>query len=385
MVEQTAERWRDKRMAENIRDASVVTEEELRQIDVTDLAHLEANNMLVEVLLQEPLGNNRSQCHVCLRRCKIPLGKAGFCQTKVNVGGKIYTTIYGVVSSAAVDPIEKKPVFHYKPGSLVYSIGSLGCNFRCAFCQNWEIAYADGTSCGGLCEPNLTPEQAIKATQDSGSEGIAWTYNEPGIWLEYTLDCAKLAKKAGLYTVYVTNGYSTPEHLDLIGPYLDVYRVDLKSMSDEFYRKLIRVPHVSEILEVARMAKEKFNMHIECVTNIVPGWNDDDDNTIKTASWIKDNLGELTPWHITRFYPHADLSNVPPTPPETLDRAVELAKEIGLKFVYLGNIQTSKGENTYCPEGGELLVERHGYQTKVRDLTPEGRCRRHGADINITM
>lgn len=364
---------------------TVVSDEDLEELDTSAVNELQQRGMLVEALLWEPSQGGRARCNICLRRCNIADGKAGYCRTKVNIHGTVYDTIYGVVSSAANDPVEKKPVFHYRPGSMVYSIGSLGCNFRCVFCQNWEIAYADGVASGGLCEPNLPPEKAIQVAKESGSQGIAWTYNEPAIWLNYALDCAKLAKQAGLYTVYVTNGYATPEGLDAIGPYLDVYRVDIKSMSDDFYRKLIKVPRVGDLLEVAKRAKDKWHMHVEAVTNIVPTWNDDEENLTKLATWIRDNLGELTPWHVTRFFPYAQLTNVPPTPPETLQKARDIGLKVGLKFVYLGNIALPGGENTTCPVGGEVLVERHGYRTRVKGVTPEGRCRQHGADLNMVM
>lgn len=310
----------------------------------------------------------------------------GYCRTKINHDGVLYDTIYGVISSANADPVEKKPVFHYKPGSRCFSVGSLGCNFRCEFCQNWEIAYSDAVhSDGTSCRTGITPEKLLQLAKSSDSRGVAWTYNEPGIWLNYTLDCAKLCKENGLYTVYVTNGYATPEHLDAIGPYLDVYRVDLKSMDDSFYQQLIKVPSVQGILDVAKMAKDKWDMHIECVTNVIPGWNDSEDNIKQTATWIVENLGEKTPWHITRFFPYGGLSHVPPTPISTLDSAVKLGRNCGLKFVYLGNVQTQTGQNTYCPKCGRLLVERSGYRTTMQNVDEHGHCKNDGEDINLHL
>ena len=362
---------------------NIVNDTELLDVNDAEFNGLMKEGALREALLQVKLEDGRALCNICQRRCRIPEGKAGYCMTKINVGGVIYTTIYGVISSAAADPIEKKPVFHYKPGSICYSVGSLGCNFRCVFCQNWQIAFADAVQPSGMCRYKFGPEELIKAAQDKGAQGIAWTYNEPGIWLNYTLDCAKLAKEAGLYTVYVTNGYATEEHLDTIGPYLDVYRVDIKSMSDDFYRKLIKVPSSSGIREVARRAKDKWNMHIECVTNVIPTWNDSEDNLRQTASWIRDNLGDLTPWHVTRFFPYAKLQNVPATDPATLIRGVEIGREEGLKFVYTGNMATATDQNTYCYTDGTLAIERSGYRTNVISLTPEGRCETDGTDLNI--
>ena len=364
---------------------SVVTDEELPKLPREQLRQLEIPTFAKEALLYDKLPNNRVKCRICQRYCNIASGKAGYCRTKVNKDGTLYTTIWGVVSAANVDPIEKKPVFHYRPGSLVYSLGSYGCNFRCLFCQNWEIAYADGIASGGVCEPNMPPEEAVRLAIESGSQGMAWTYNEPAIWVNYALDCAKLAKKAKLYTVYVTNGYATPEGLDAIGPYLDVYRVDIKSFNDEFYRKLIKVPSVKGILDVAKRAKEKWKMHVEAVTNVIPGWNDEEDNLRSIAHWIRDNLGELTPWHVTRFFPYAQMTDVPPTPISTLERAVQIGREEGLRFVYLGNVASKTGENTYCPRDGKLVIARSGYQTRVVAVTKDGKCAYDGTDLNVVM
>jgi len=350
------------------------------------IVQLRSAGALKEAILAEPLGNGRVGCNICQRRCRISEGGVGYCRTIVNYEGVLYTTIYGVISSAAADPIEKKPVFHYKPGSRCFSIGTLGCNFRCVFCQNWEIAYADAVeSSGGYCRTGVTPEVLVRMAKDNACQGIAWTYNEPSIWLNYTLDCAKLCKSECLYTVYVTNGYATPEGLDLIGPYLDVYRVDLKSMDDHFYKELIKVPSVQGVLDVAIRAQVEWGMHVECVTNIIPTWNDSEDNLKKTARWIADNLGIDTPWHVTRFFPYGELSHLPQTPPATLEAAVKIGKDAGLKFVYLGNMETATGENTYCPKCGNLVVRRMRYTTEVVGLDAEGRCSVDGEGLNIKM
>ena len=335
-------------------------------------------------MLSEPLGGGRVRCHVCQWRCVVAPGDWGHCRTRLNQDGVLFTSIYGVVSSAAADPIEKKPVFHYKPGSTVFSLGSLGCNFRCLFCQNWQIAFADGI---GLQSGrmDLSPERAVQMAADYGCEGIAWTYNEPAIWLEYALDTAKLAKAKGLYTVYVTNGYATEEALDAIGPYLDVYRVDFKSFSPRLYRELIKVAGPEGVRRLALRAREKWHMHVEVVTNVVPGYNDDQEELRQLASWIREHLGADTPWHVTRFFPHAQLSQVPPTPLATLEMAADLARREGLSFVYLGNVAGGSGENTYCPVGGELVIARTGYRTRMVGLRPDGTCAEHGAPLNVVL
>lgn len=332
-------------------------------------------------ILYDKLPDGRARCNVCQHRCVIAEEKMGVCRTRTNRGGDIYSTIYGVVSSMSADPIEKKPLYHYMPGSKCFSLGSFGCNFHCVFCQNWQIAYADGTSIkdGQM----VSPEQAVNLAKHHGCKSISWTYNEPAIWLEYTLDCARLAREQGLKTVYVTNGFATPEHLDTIGPYLDVYRVDIKSFSDEFYKELINVPKMQGILDVAKTAKDKWHMHMECVTNIIPGHNDGPDNLRSIAGWIHANLGELTPWHVTRFFPCAQLTDVPPTPPETLELARSIGREAGLKFVYIGNVPSD--QNTCCPTCGSLAVERVGYNAHLEAVTDQGACTNCGADLGIVV
>ncbi len=338
------------------------------------------------IRLSESLDGQFARCGTCQWRCVIRKGGVGHCRTVVNIDGKLHTTIYGVVSSAAADPIEKKPVYHYKPGSKCFSVGSLGCNFRCVFCQNWQIAYADAADGStGSCRTGFGPEQLVEAARLSGSEGVAWTYNEPAIWLDYTLDCAALCKQKGLYTVYVTNGYATPEALDLLGPYLDVYRVDIKSVEMEFYRNLIPIPSFQGILDVAERARKHWRMHVECVTNIIPGWNDDRHNLETIASWICQHLGSDTPWHVTRFYPYGKLADLPPTPLETLHAAVSLGRDAGLKFVYLGNVASDTGSNTYCPKCGSLIIERSGYNTRVVALTEDGRCSKDKEYLGIRL
>lgn len=347
---------------------------------------MEATGELTEVLLAQSLGDRKAQCNMCQWRCKIREGGAGHCRTVMNRHGVLFSTIYGLVSSAAADPIEKKPVFHFAPGSLCFSVGSLGCNFRCIFCQNWQIAYSDAVDSPSDAGANyLSPQNLVAMAKRHGCQGVAWTYNEPAIWLNYTLDCARLCKQDGLYTVYVTNGYSTPEALDLIGPYLDVYRVDIKSTEDAYYKELIKIPHWRGILDVAVRAKRKWEMHVECVTNVIPGWNDSERNLLDTAAWIADQLGPDTPWHVTKFFPHSSLRDVPCTPESTLQRAVAIGRQAGLRFVYLGNVGTDTGLNTYCPKCGSLAVRRAGYQAEPVGIDDAGRCAVDGESLNIRV
>jgi pyruvate formate lyase activating enzyme len=332
-------------------------------------------------LLSQKLENNRVRCNICGWRCVISTERAGVCRMYKNVDGVLYNMNYGLASSVAVDPIEKKPLFHFYPGSQVFSLGSWGCNFHCGGCQNWQISCADIEPASRGSE-EILPEQAIALTRQNHCQGIAWTYNEPTMWFEYTLDSAKLAKENNLYSVYVTNGYMTPEALDLLGPYLGAWRVDVKGFEDEFYQQLAKITHWKVILETAERAKKKWNMHIEVVTNIIPTQNDDDEQLKGIAQWIHDKIGELTPWHVTRFYPQHQETDLPATPIKTLERALEIGRQAGLKFIYVGNVPGHDGENTRCYNCHSLIVERQGYATRVIGLE-DSKCKFCGAELNF--
>ncbi len=329
-------------------------------------------------MLYEELPGFRVRCNVCQWRCVIAPDKYGVCRMYQNREGKLYTLNYAEASSVAVDPIEKKPLFHFFPNSQVFSMGTWGCNFHCQDCQNWEIAIAESIR----SSQRISPKDAIELAKRHNCEGIAWTYNEPSVWFEYTLDSAKLAKENNLYTVYVTNGYLTSEALDTIGPFLDAWRVDIKGFSDEFYRKLAKVTRWQGILEVTKRAKEKWGMHVEVVTNIIPTMNDDDYQLRGIANWIRDELGELTPWHVTRFHPLYKMSHLSPTPIATLERAFSIGRETGLKFIYVGNVPGHSSENTICYSCGNLAVKRWGYRTEPLGLE-DSKCKFCGADLNM--
>ena len=324
------------------------------------------------------LPGDRVRCHVCQWRCLLRPGKSGVCRMRVNRDGTMYTLNYAAVSSMAADHIEKKPLFHFFPGTHVFSLGTWGCNFHCKGCQNWEI------SCGDIpsSTQHLPLEKEIELARQHGCRGIAWTYNEPAVWFEYTLDSARLARDNDLYTVYVTNGYLTPEALDTIGPWLDAWRVDIKGFTDEAYRELAGIPNWRGILDVTRRARDKWNMHVEVVTNIVPSLSDDEEQLKAIAAWIRDNLGELTPWHVTRFHPLHEFSHLSATPVSTLERAYAIGKETGLKFVYLGNVPGHEHENTVCYSCGNTVVRRVGYDTEVVGLNGS-RCRSCGSELNF--
>jgi len=300
-----------------------------------------------QAMLYEKLPHSRVRCGTCQWRCNIAPGKFGVCRVYQNRDGVLYNLNYAKASSVAADPIEKKPLFHFFPNTLAFSIGGWGCNFHCQDCQNWEI------SCPVDNEPwlgnnEVLPQAAVELALRYRCQGIAWTYNEPSIWFEYTLDSAKLAKDSGLYTAYVTNGFLTPEALDTIGPYLDAWRVDVKGFSDALYQKLARINRWRGILEVAQRAKDKWKMHVEVVTNIIP----------------------------------TNMQDLPPTPIATLEHAAEIGEKAGLKFVYTGNVPGHSRENTVCYSCGKTVIKRLGYQTELVGLDGS-KCGFCGATLNI--
>ncbi|MFH1826408.1 MAG: AmmeMemoRadiSam system radical SAM enzyme [bacterium] len=286
-----------------------------------------------EALFYEKLEANKVKCRLCPWDCIIVSGKVGVCGVRRNIDGQLTAENYAQVSSIAIDPIEKKPLYHFHPGSAVLSLGCYGCNLHCGHCQNWQIAHKHS----GPTE-YIPPEKLVELAKENNCQGIAWTYNEPTIWFEYALKGAKLAKKAGLYTVFVTNGYINPEPLDMIGPYLDAYSVDIKGFSDQIYKKLAKINGFKPILEATVRAKKKWNMHVEVTTLVIPTINDDEAQLKNIAKWIVEELGPETPWHVSRFHPCLDYQHLPPTPVETLKMAKEIGLKAGLKYVHIGNV-----------------------------------------------
>jgi len=295
---------------------------------------------LVETRLQEKLENGTVRCNLCLWRCKVGHGQRGFCQAHVNRNGTLYNLSYGILSSIDIDAIEDKPVKHFRPGTRVLSVGSYGCSFRCGGCHNLEISWGvhalDDLARGESREAWVTPESLVQAAQRAGVQGIAFTYSEPAVWLEYVIDTSILAHDAGLYTVYVSNSYVTDEALELMAPHIDVLCSDIKSMRDDFYRDICRPARVEQVLHAIRRAHE-LGIHVETRSNIIPGKNDDPEEHYEIACWVRDNLGKDSPWHITRFFPAYKLSDVPPTPEQTLFKAREAAERAGLQHIYVYN------------------------------------------------
>lgn len=318
------------------------------------------------------------RCKVCERKCVIAERDAGFCSMRANMDNKLYALNYGAASSVAVDPIEKKPLFHFYPGTTVFSLGSIGCNFRCKHCQNWNISQV---SLGEIPTQEILPEEAIRLTKQYGCKSIAWTYNEPTMWFEYTYDSAKLAKKEDIKTVYVTNGYMSEESFELIKPYLDAANIDLKGMSDKFYKELCQA-RLQPVLDNIKRFHES-DIHIEVTNLIIPRYNDSEENIKALINFMVDETGLEVPLHFTRFFPYYELGQLPPTPVESLRRAYNMAKEAGMKYVYIGNVSTGGEESTFCPECGEVLIERDGFEIVSDGLKKTRKCPACKAPINI--
>ncbi len=293
---------------------------------------------LVPTRLQERLANGTTRCHLCLWRCKLGHGQRGFCQAHVNRSGTLYNLSYGILSSIEVGSIEGKPVRHYRSGSQVMSVGSYGCNFRCGGCHNLEISWGtaalDDLARGESTAAYVTPQELVAAAQRHGAEGIAFTYSEPAVWLEYVLDVSELAQAQGLYTVYVSNSFVTDEALTLMAPQVDVLCSDIKSLDDDFYKAICPVARVEQVLTSIETAA-RLGIHVETRTNIIPGKNDDPVMLRGIAEWIRDHLGADSPWHITKFFPAYKLSHIAATPSETLWRAHDMARAAGLTNVYV--------------------------------------------------
>jgi len=293
---------------------------------------------LMPTRLQEQLPDGRTRCHLCPWRCGLHHGQRGFCQAHVNRHGTLYNLSYGIISSMAVTPIEQKPVRRYRPGTRVLNVGGYGCSFRCGGCHNLEISWApealDALARGESTAAYVTPEELVAAARRQGVEGIAFTYSEPAIWLEYVLDVSALAHEGGLYTVYVSNSFVTDEALAAMAPHVDVICSDVKSLSDEFYRAICPLARPDQVLHAIEQA-HRVGIHVETRTNVIPGKNDGIDELRGIARWIRDHLGAESPWHITKFFPAYRLADVPQTPSATLWAAHDAARAEGLAHVYV--------------------------------------------------
>ncbi len=328
-----------------------------------------------EAMFYEKLDEKKVRCFLCSHHCTIHEGKRGICAVRENKGGILYSLVYGKVISMNIDPIEKKPLFHFLPASTSFSIATVGCNFRCDHCQNYEISQypKEHTDIAGY---DMTPEGIVEAAVKNGCESISYTYTEPTIFFEFAYDCAKRAHEKGIKNVFVSNGYTTPEATRVIAPYLDGNNIDLKG-NDVFYKKLCGA-RASPVKETIRLMKE-LGVWVEVTTLVVPDYNDSGHDLREIAEFIA-SVNPAIPWHVTQFYPTYKLTDKPRTPVQTLRKAREIGFAAGLKYVYEGNIPGEGGESTYCPNCKELLISRFGF--KIMKLRSEnGKCFKCGHQL----
>lgn len=316
------------------------------------------------------------QCTLCPFECFLPEGNRGICNVRQNVGGTLYTLVYAQPVSVHIDPIEKKPVYHLYPGSRSYSLATVGCNLRCAFCQNWEISQAHPEQARGEL---LTPEDIVRSAVSTQCRSIAYTYAEPTVFYEYVYDTAVLAKRRGLRNVLVSCGYINPEPLAALAPLFDIIKIDLKGFNERFYRRVVK----GELRFVLRTLVElrRHGVLTEIVNLVVPTLNDDPEEIRRMCRWIMQELGPDTPLFFSRFSPQYQLQNLPPTPAETLERAHDIARAEGIRYVYIGNVHGHPAENTYCPTCSHVLIRRHGYAVLEYRLAPGGFCPYDGTKI----
>jgi len=332
-----------------------------------------------EAALWKAADGGAVDCFLCAHRCHIAAGKRGVCRVRENVGGRLETLVYGRVIAQHVDPIEKKPLHHFLPGSTSYSIAAAGCNFQCGFCQNWEISQYPRKADGEIPGADATPEDLVAAAKRFGCESISYTYTEPTIFFEYARDTGVPAMRAGLKNVFVTNGFMTPEAVAEMAGWLDAANVDLKAWRDEFYRNLCkgRIEPVKESIRRLHGA----GVHVEVTTLLVTGRNDADDDLRGIAGFLASISPDLA-WHVSRYHPDFEMTEPPPTPLESIDRAVRIGREAGLRYVYAGNVAGSA--DTVCPSCGEVVVRRTGLTVLSTNLRGAA-CGKCGAALAIVV
>ena len=319
-------------------------------------------------LYQEKISDTVVRCHLCPFNCNIKVGNSGLCKTRINCEGELYSTTYGNPCSLNMDPIEKKPLFHFLPGSQIYSLATVGCNFRCLNCQNWQISQSSPDE---IQHYNLMPKEVVQQAINHHTELIAFTYTEPTVFYEYLYDTAKIAKEKGLKTVIVTNGFINEQPLLDLCPYLDAANIDLKCFDDLVYRQLVG-GRLQPVLDSLKVLKTN-GVWLEITNLLIPTYTDSPEMIRKMCKWLFDNGFENTPLHFNRFFPTFQLSNLPPTSERILILAKDIALEAGLKFVYIGNQPDLLGENTSCPNCKQLLVERYSYLIE-KNLIRNGQC-----------
>jgi len=337
--------------------------------------HCQPEKIMREADFYTPLDNRQVQCFLCSHRCKIKDSKRGICQVRENRGGKLYSLVYGRLVSENVDPIEKKPLFHLLPGSLSYSIATVGCNFRCQHCQNFEISQYPLRSPGAAIPgAHRTPAEVVAAARASDCKSIAYTYVEPTIFMEFALETAALAHAAGLKNVFVSNGYTSPEATRKLAPLLDGNNIDLKAFTDKFYHEVCGA-RLAPVLDTIRLMRE-LGVWVEVTTLVIPGWNDSDQELRDIAMFLR-GVDKDMPWHVTSFHPTFKMMDRPATPIATLRRARDIGLAAGLTYVYEGNVPGEGGENTFCPACGQVVIERFGFSIGAAAMR-DGSCRHCG-------
>ncbi len=319
--------------------------------------------------------NRLLQCQLCPKMCKLAEGERGDCRVRINLNGELKTLVYGDPCAAHVDPIEKKPLYHFKPASMAFSIATAGCNLHCKYCQNWQISQREPEETYNY---NMPPKTVVVKTISSRCISIAYTYSEPIVFYEYTLDTSILAHKYGIYNVVVTAGYINREPLIELCKYIDAANVDLKGITEKFYNNMCDATLKPVLEGIKTMINQ--GVWVELTNLIIPTWNDSEKDIRLLCKWITDNIGVDVPLHFSRFWPMHKLKNLPPTPIETLNNAVKIAKKEGIHYVYVGNVPGHPANNTYCPNDGKLLIERRGYAILQNNLK-DGKCKFCGTKI----
>jgi pyruvate formate lyase activating enzyme len=332
-----------------------------------------------EARLYEKLEDDKVRCNLCAHRCTIQEGNRGICQVRMNKEGILYSLVYGLAISQAIDPVEKKPLFHFYPGTSAFSFATVGCNFHCAFCQNWQISQMVRDE-GRIAGHNVSPEHLAASANHYGCRSIAYTYTEPTIFFEYAYDTAIRAERWGIKNIYVTNGYMTEEMLDAFGTHLHAANVDLKAFNDEFYRRVCGA-RLQPVLDAIKSMKKR-GIWVEVTTLVVPDQNDSPEELRELAEFIAQEVGVDTPWHVSRFRPDYDMPDAHPTPLSTLEQARESGLQAGLRHVYLGNVPGSDGENTYCYNCNNLLIQRFGFGIVKNVIRSDSTCPHCGAPID---
>ncbi len=325
--------------------------------------------MVREAMLYETLEEGKVRCDLCAHRCLIHPGKRGVCEVRENQDGRLVSLVYERLVACHVDPIEKKPLFHFYPGSTSLSVATVGCNFQCSFCQNYNLSQAPRLS-SRIVGESVPPEDIVETALRSGSESISYTYTEPTIYFEYAYETARLASSKGIKNCFVSNGYMTEEALEAFHPYLDAINVDLKGFNDAAYKDVIKA-RLGPVTDSLRVLKRQ-GVWVEVTTLVIPGLNDSDEELARIAEFLAE-LDPAIPWHVSRFWPQHKMQDVPPTPLESLLRACSIGREAGLKYIYTGNVPGTGGESTLCSGCGKEIIVRRGFAV-VKNKLADGSC-----------